>query len=83
MRGFAILLPSNLLGLRLHAIGVLLPANVLGLICFTAALLVGAVRVKWVQDAASFLLRHLMLFFIENPNHSLSPHPKSRIHDPK
>ena len=64
MIGFAILLAFNLLGLVLHAAGVPLPANVLGMILFSAALFLGVARVEWVEDAAAFLLRHLMLFFV-------------------
>jgi holin-like protein len=64
MLGFTILLAFNLLGLILHAAGVPLPANVLGMILFAAALFLGLVRVEWVEEAATFLLRHLMLFFV-------------------
>src|SRR3954447_16631445 len=64
MVGFAILLAFDLLGLVVHAAGLPLPANVAGLILFALALFVGVVRVEWVDDAATFLLRHLMLFFV-------------------
>jgi holin-like protein len=64
MLGFAILLAFNLLGLILHSLGVPLPANVLGMILFAAALFLRLVRVEWVHDAATILLRHLMLLFV-------------------
>ena len=64
MSGFAILLAFDLVGLLLHAAGLPLPANVAGLILFAVALFLGLVRIEWVEDPASFLLRHLMLFFV-------------------
>jgi holin-like protein len=64
MLGFAILLAFNLLGLILHSFGVPLPANVLGMILFAMALFLRIVRVEWVHDAATILLRHLMLLFV-------------------
>ena len=63
MNGLAILLGFNLFGMFLHAVGVPLPGNVIGLILFTLCLFLGIVKLKWVEDAAEFLLRHMLLFF--------------------
>jgi holin-like protein len=63
MKGLAILLAFNLLGVALHAIGVPLPGNVLGLILFTLCLFLGVVKLAWVEEAAELLLRHMLLFF--------------------
>lgn len=64
MRGFAILLLANFLGLLLHHYArVPLPANVIGMILLLAALGMGIVKVEWVDAAASFMLRHMLLLF--------------------
>ncbi len=63
MRGLAILLGFNLAGMALQAAGVPLPGNVLGLILFAACLFAGVVKLRWVEEAAEFLLRHMLLFF--------------------
>lgn len=64
MRGLAILLGFHLLGLILNSVGhVPLPGNVIGLILFTACLFLGIVKLEWVEQAAHFLLRHMLLFF--------------------
>lgn len=65
MRGFAILLGFNLLGLAVHQWGhVPLPANLIGLMLFTASLFAGAVKMEWVEQTAQFLTKHMLLFFI-------------------
>jgi holin-like protein len=65
MLGFAILLGFNFIGyvfqMSLH---LPLPGNVIGLILFTAALFVKLVKLTWVEEAASLLTRHMMLYFI-------------------
>ena len=63
MNGLAILLGFHLLGMFLHALGVPLPGNVVGLILFTLCLFLGLVKLQWVEEAAAFLLRHMLLFF--------------------
>jgi holin-like protein len=64
MRGLAILLAFNLLGLLVSKLAhVPLPGNVVGLMLFTACLFAGWIRVEWVEEAAGFLLRHMLLFF--------------------
>jgi holin-like protein len=64
MRGFAILLAFNLLGAVLHTVlRVPLPSNVLGLILFTTCLFLKLIKLEWVEQSASLLLRHMLLFF--------------------
>jgi holin-like protein len=64
MAGLAILLAFNLLGLALQKWArVPLPGNVIGLVLFTACLFAGVVKLEWVEGAAQFLLRHMLLFF--------------------
>ena len=64
MIGLAILLLFNLMGFVLrHYVGVPLPENVLGMLLLLLALSVGIVKVEWVEGAAGFLLKHMMLFF--------------------
>lgn len=64
MKGFAILLAFNLIGMALHRFGhVPMPENVLGMLLLLAALVAGVVKVEWVESAAGFLLHHMMLFF--------------------
>jgi holin-like protein len=64
MAGLAILLIFNFLGLLLHRYAhVPLPENVLGMLLLLLALGTGAVKLAWVEEAADFLLRHMMLFF--------------------
>jgi holin-like protein len=41
-----------------------IPGNVVGIILLYALLNLGLVRLEHVQDAADFLLRHLVFFFI-------------------
>lgn len=64
MRGLAILLGFQLAGFFLRELlHVPLPPNVIGLILFTAALFLGIVKLAWVEEAATFLLKHMFLFF--------------------
>ena len=63
MRGLAILLTFNLLGLFLQRIGLPLPGPVIGLVLFTTCLFLRLIRLDWVETEASFLLRHMLLFF--------------------
>ena len=64
MRGLAILLLFNLLGFVLQKYAyVPLPANVLGLLLLLLALHLKIVRLHWVEDAAGFLLKHMMVLF--------------------
>jgi holin-like protein len=64
MRGLSILLLFNLAGLWLNKVArVPLPGSVIGLFLFTACLFAGIVKLEWVEEAAHFLLRHMLLFF--------------------
>ena len=44
--------------------GLPLPGNVVGIVLLYALLNLGVLRLEQVQDAADFLLRHLVFFFI-------------------
>jgi holin-like protein len=64
MRGLAILLAFNFLGVFLHTVArVPIPGAVLGLIVFTVCLFLGWVKLEWVEQTASLLLRHMLFFF--------------------
>jgi holin-like protein len=64
MIGLAILLVFNFLGLLLHRYAhIPLPENILGMLLLFLALCTGVVKLAWVEEAADFLLRHMMLFF--------------------
>jgi holin-like protein len=64
MAGIAILLSYNLIGVALHELlHVPLPGNVLGMLLLTLSLLMGWVKLKWLEESAQFLLKHMMLFF--------------------
>jgi holin-like protein len=45
-------------------LGLPLPGSLLGMLLLLALLLSGAVRVRWLETSASFLLRHLAFFFV-------------------
>lgn len=64
MLGFIIIVGFQLLGIGLHRLGVPLPGSVLGLLLFTFALATEVVRLKWVEQTATFLVRHMSLLFI-------------------
>lgn len=64
LRGIALLIGFHLLGEGLHWMGVPLPAGVLGLLAFYIALSLGLVPLHWVERAATFLLRHMVLLFV-------------------
>lgn len=44
--------------------GLPVPANVLGIIVLFALLCAGVIKETYVSDAASFLLKHLVFFFV-------------------
>lgn len=65
MSGFAILLAFQWMGwLIQHLTGIQIPGNVIGLIMFIAALFKGWVPLRLVEEASSFLLKNMSLFFI-------------------
>src|SRR5690625_8040934 len=41
-----------------------IPGNVLGMIILFISLVTGVIKLKWFERAASFLLKHLVFFFI-------------------
>src|ERR1700721_2472831 len=64
MRGFALLLLFNLLGAIGHTVArIPIPGAVLGFILFTLCLFLGLVKLEWVEQPASLLLKHMLLFF--------------------
>jgi holin-like protein len=64
MRGFAILAAFQFAGAGIHTLGVPMPGAVIGLVLFTGCLFLGWIKLEWVDDTASFLLRHMLLFFV-------------------
>jgi holin-like protein len=63
--GFAILTGFYVLGWVIQTgRDVPIPANVMGLMLFTASLFLKLVKLEWVEDAGSFLIKHMLLFFI-------------------
>lgn len=64
LRGTAFAVGFSLLGTFLHRVGVPIPGGVLGLLMFYLALLLGLVKLAWVERAANFLLRHMVLLFV-------------------
>ena len=62
--GAAIIVGIFLVGDFLHRLGVPIPGGVLGLLLFFVGLQTGVVKLKWVDRAAGFLLRHMVLLFI-------------------
>jgi len=64
MLGLFILLLFQLAGTALERFaGVPLPGNVIGLVLLLGALSLGWVKVEWIEAAASWLLKHMLLFF--------------------
>jgi holin-like protein len=41
-----------------------LPGSLLGMILLALSLVMGWIRLDWVEQASSFLIRHMMLFFV-------------------
>jgi holin-like protein len=64
LRGIALLTACLLLGSFLHQRGFPIPGGVLGLLLLYAALLTGIIRLRWLDRAAGFLLRHMVLLFV-------------------
>jgi holin-like protein len=64
LRGLAIIVAIFLIGNWLHAHGVPIPGGVLGILLFYGAMLSGALKLRWVDRAASLLLRHMVLLFV-------------------
>jgi holin-like protein len=64
LRGVGILIAFLLLGMLLHRVGIPIPGGVLGLLAFYLAMSTGLIKLKWVERAADFLLRHMVLLFV-------------------
>lgn len=64
LRGLGIIAAIFLIGGWLHAHGVPIPGGVLGLLLFYGALLVGTLKLRWVERGAGLLLRHMVLLFV-------------------
>lgn len=64
LRGVALIVALFFLGGFLHKIGVPIPGGVLGLLLFYGLLLSGLLKLRWVERAAGFLLRHMVLLFV-------------------
>lgn len=62
--GTAIIVGIFLLGDLLHRIGVPIPGGVLGLLLFYVGLQLRIIKLEWVERAAGFLLRHMILLFL-------------------
>ena len=64
LRGFAIIVGFQLLGLSLHRLGIPIPGGVLGLMAFYLAMSTGLVKLRWVERTASLLLHNMVLMFV-------------------
>jgi holin-like protein len=64
MRGLLILVGFHAVGMGLHRVGVPLPAGVLGLLLFLGALVTRVVKLKWVEETADLMVRHMLLLFV-------------------
>lgn len=65
IRGMSILLFLQLLGEVLSAsMSLPVPGSVLGMGLLLAALLIGWVKVAWIEEAADLLLSNMALFFV-------------------
>jgi holin-like protein len=63
MPGLAILLGFYFLGYILSKLFIPLPSGVLGMILLAIGLFSGWIKLAWIEDAAQFLLKNMMLFF--------------------
>lgn len=64
LRGITVVVALFLFGSWLHRVGVPIPGGVLGLLLFYFALLSGILKLRWVESASNFLLRHMVLLFV-------------------
>lgn len=65
VRGLAVLLALQFLGEVIsRQLGLPIPGNVLGMGLLFLSLVLGVVRLEWVEEAAELLLSHLALFFV-------------------
>lgn len=65
IRGLAILLGFQIAGVFFEQVlHIPLPGSVLGMMLLALALFSGVIQLKWVEQPANFLLRHMMVFFV-------------------
>ena len=65
IRGFAILLSLQLLGVVISDwMSLPIPGNVFGMGLLLCALLLGWIKVDWLDEAADLLLSNMALFFV-------------------
>ncbi|WP_312117363.1 CidA/LrgA family protein [Brevibacillus reuszeri] len=65
VRGIVILLVFYGVGMAASKwLHIPLPGNLLGMLILTLGLCMGWIRMNWVEQASSFLVRHMMLFFV-------------------
>ena len=65
VRAFGILLGFHATGTLIAGLtGLPVPGNVLGLVLLTAALLLGWIRVEWIESAADLLVDNLAFLFV-------------------
>ena len=65
VRGIVILLVFYGVGMAASKwLHIPLPGNLLGMLILTLGLCMGWIRMDWVEQASSFLVRHMMLFFV-------------------
>jgi len=62
--GTAIIVAIFELAEALHSLGLPIPSGVLGMILLFCGLQFGVVKLKWLERAAGFLLRHMVLLFV-------------------
>ncbi|WP_368654074.1 CidA/LrgA family protein [Ornithinibacillus sp. 4-3] len=55
----------NEIGMKLAAwLDIPIPGNVIGMILLFILLLTGVIKLEWINEASSFLLKHLVFFFL-------------------
>lgn len=65
MVGLVILLAFQGMGwLLYHFLHIPIPPNVMGFLLLALSLILGVVKLEWVEESAQFLLRYLTLFFV-------------------
>ena len=61
---FVLWLLNELASLIVQSLHLPIPGNVLGMILLFILLLTGIIKLNWIDQASSFLLKHLVFFFI-------------------
>ncbi|GAA4706137.1 CidA/LrgA family protein [Brevibacillus fulvus] len=65
IRGSLLLLAFYALGMLLQkGLSLPLPGNLLGMLLLATGLLFGWIKLEWVEQASSFFLKHMLLFFV-------------------